>query len=57
MNDTIRPIAHIHTDFKEKFGIPRQSGRVPSLSVALFFCRNFGIRTLSAALRAFPIFG
>ena len=25
----IKPIAHIHTDFKEKFGIPRQSGRVP----------------------------
>lgn len=25
----IEPIAHIHTDFKEKFGIPRQSGRVP----------------------------
>lgn len=24
----IRPIAHIETDFKEKFGIPRQSGRV-----------------------------
>ena len=24
----IKPIAHIHTDFKEKFGIPRQSGRV-----------------------------
>lgn len=27
----IRPIAHIHTDFTEKFGIPRQSGRVPEL--------------------------
>lgn len=25
----IEPIAYIHTDFKEKFGIPRQSGRVP----------------------------
>lgn len=24
----IKPIAHIETDFKEKFGIPRQSGRV-----------------------------
>lgn len=24
----LEPIAHIHTDFKEKFGIPRQSGRV-----------------------------
>lgn len=25
---TVRPIATIETDFKEKFGIPRQSGRV-----------------------------
>lgn len=27
-NFVITPIAHIHTPFKEKFGIPRQSGRV-----------------------------
>lgn len=27
----ITPIAHIRTDFTEKFGIPRQSGRVPEL--------------------------
>ena len=27
----IKPIAFIKTDFKEKFGIPRQSGRVDSL--------------------------
>jgi tRNA-Thr(GGU) m(6)t(6)A37 methyltransferase TsaA len=27
----MKPIAHIHTDFKEKFGIPRQSGLVPGL--------------------------
>ena len=25
----IRPIAHIRTDFHDKFGVPRQSGRVP----------------------------
>ena len=24
----IKPVAYIHTGFKEKFGIPRQSGRV-----------------------------
>ncbi len=28
----IRPIAHIETDFTDKFGIPRQSGRVPELT-------------------------
>lgn len=27
----INPIAHIHTDFPEKFGIPRQSGLVEEL--------------------------
>ena len=27
----MKPIAHIHTEFPEKFGIPRQSGLVPSL--------------------------
>lgn len=27
----IKVIAHIHTDFPEKFGIPRQSGLVPEL--------------------------
>lgn len=31
MNEkTITPVAYIRTDFKEKFGIPRQSGRSPS---------------------------
>ena len=27
----IRPIAHIHNDFPEKFGLPRQSGMAPHL--------------------------
>ncbi len=27
----IRPIAHIHNDFAEKFGLPRQSGMAPHL--------------------------
>lgn len=33
----IKPIAHIYTDFNEKFGIPRQSGRVPSLTGKIVF--------------------
>ena len=33
----IKPIAYIKTDFKEKFGIPRQSGRVPSLLGEIVF--------------------
>jgi tRNA-Thr(GGU) m(6)t(6)A37 methyltransferase TsaA len=32
----IKPIAHIHTDFKEKFGIPRQSGRVDAEGIIIF---------------------
>ena len=32
----IHPIAHIHNDFRSKFGIPRQSGLVPTLSQIIF---------------------
>ncbi len=34
-------IAHIQTDFKDKFGIPRQSGRVPSLLGRIVFEEEF----------------
>ncbi|MCQ2386833.1 MAG: tRNA (N6-threonylcarbamoyladenosine(37)-N6)-methyltransferase TrmO [Clostridia bacterium] len=38
MERTIKPIGVIHSDFKEKFGIPRQSGRSPStISTIEFF--------------------
>lgn len=33
----ITPIAYIHSDFKEKFGIPRQSGLVESLRAEVVF--------------------
>ena len=36
-NMIIRPIAHIRTDFRDKFGIPRQSGRVPELTGKIVF--------------------
>ena len=32
MNYELKPIAKIYTDFDDKFGVPRQSGRVPSLN-------------------------
>jgi len=43
MNDGrfIKPIAYIRTDFKEKFGIPRQSGCVPSLQGKIVFLPEF----------------
>ncbi|MBE6551134.1 MAG: tRNA (N6-threonylcarbamoyladenosine(37)-N6)-methyltransferase TrmO [Ruminococcaceae bacterium] len=34
---TIEPIAYIRTDFKEKFGIPRQSGRVEGILGEIVF--------------------
>ncbi len=37
----IEPIATIRTDFKEKFGIPRQSGRVESLTGTIVFAPQF----------------
>lgn len=39
--DVIRPIAYIRTDFKEKFGIPRQSGRAPSLTGRVVFLPEY----------------
>lgn len=38
---TISPIAVIHTDFKSKFGIPRQSGRVEALKGEIVFLPCF----------------
>ncbi len=35
------PIAHIKTDFKEKFGIPRQSGRVKNAIGKIIFTPEF----------------
>lgn len=37
----LKPIAHIKTDFPEKFGIPRQSGRVPELKGKIIFEKDF----------------
>ncbi len=37
----IKPIAVIHTDFQEKFGIPRQAGIVPSLQAKIVFAPEY----------------
>ena len=37
----IAPIAFINTDFTEKFGIPRQSGRAPSLQAEIVFLKEY----------------
>ena len=40
----MRPIAHIHSDFSTKFGIPRQSGLVESLQAEIIFAPEFRSR-------------
>ena len=37
MTHTLRPVAHMVSDFPEKFGIPRQAGIVPELESAVVF--------------------
>ena len=37
MEYTMKVIARIHSDFPEKFGIPRQSGLVPALRAKIVF--------------------
>lgn len=37
----IRPIAHIYCDFKDKFGIPRQSGLVDSIHARIVFLPEY----------------
>ena len=39
--DKLKVIAHIHTDFPEKFGVPRQSGIVKSLQGRIVFEPEF----------------
>ena len=34
---TLEPVAHIHSDFPTKFGIPRQSGLVEELEALVVF--------------------
>lgn len=57
----IKPIAYIHTDFKEKFGIPRQSGRVPELMGKIVFEKEYknsdAIRGIEEFSHLWLIFG
>lgn len=41
--DSLKVIAHIHTDLPEKFGIPRQSGLVPELKGTIVFEKEFSL--------------
>jgi tRNA-Thr(GGU) m(6)t(6)A37 methyltransferase TsaA len=37
----LRPVAHIYNDYKEKFGIPRQSGRANSVRSKIIFEKEY----------------
>ena len=41
MDVTVKPIAHMHSDFATKFGIPRQSGLVEELRSTIVFEPEF----------------
>ncbi len=38
---TIKPVAYIKNAYKEKFGVPRQSGLAPSVKSVIEFCDSF----------------
>ena len=38
---TIKPVAYIKNAYKEKFGVPRQSGLAPSVKSVIEFCNGF----------------
>ena len=50
----LKEIAVIHTDFPEKFGIPRQSGLVGGLQGTIVFSRNTEMLMPSGGLMILP---
>ena len=50
---TMQPIAYIRTDFKEKFGIPRQSGRVETLTAKVVFLPKYRAREALKGIEGF----
>ena len=50
---TVKPIAYIKSDFKEKFGIPRQSGRAPSLTAEIVFLEEYGVEEAFREIEGF----
>lgn len=49
----IKPIAYIRTDFSQKFGIPRQSGRVPELTGKIVFEPEYRIAEALREIESF----
>lgn len=56
---SVKPIAYIQTDFKEKFGIPRQSGRAKLLGKVVFlpeYARKEAFRALDGFSHVWLLF-
>jgi tRNA-Thr(GGU) m(6)t(6)A37 methyltransferase TsaA len=49
----VKPIAYVRSDFKEKFGIPRQSGRAPSLTAELIFLPEYACEEAFRGIEGF----
>lgn len=58
---TIHPIGYIYTDFNDKFGVPRQSGRAPSAKGKVVFLQEYSkeeaVRGLAGVSHIWLIFG
>ena len=52
-NKNIKPVAVIHSDFSEKFGIPRQAGLVPELEARVELLPKFSHEEAVRALETF----
>ena len=48
-----KPIGYIRSDFKEKFGIPRQSGRAPSLTAEIVLYPEYQLQEAVRGLEGF----
>lgn len=53
----VKTIAHIRTDFKTKFGLPRQSGVVPELCGVIEFTDEYKNAVRCAVLKDIRTFG
>ena len=53
MERIIKPIAYAKNDFKEKFGIPRQSGRAPSVLTKIVFQPEFAVEDAIRGIEGF----
>ena len=58
---TIRPVAYIRSDFRDKFGVPRQSGRASHIKSRVVFLKEYAkpesVRGLDGISHIWLIFG